>query len=296
MRCPQCQRTITVGKIQNDTRCELSETCALKFDAGVVLTQDNHAFNEHWEVHEGLAPAAAKLAVAREFLRPLEPHLAQLKSATVLDSGCGNGVHARVLDQLDCGNNSITTACLDISRVALGQVQREQIPSAVPIQGDMLALPFPDATFDATFSFGSLMYTGNPRLALQEMARVTKVGGWVGIWAYPPPDGVAGWAFLSLRKLCELCGIRFTRIVAHLLVPFLGMLPTRSRVSLRNANWRQCLEVVLVNLAPVKIAFESEETISSWFQDSGIEIVVRDERAPITIWGRRIDEGFYSQQ
>lgn len=290
MRCSRCLNTVDIRQIQERMDCSAGGVCALGVVDGVIVTHGQQAFDDHWELHNDMHPAPSKLAAAKEFLRPLVPYLGQLDSSRVLDSGSGNGVHARVWDQFSLRGGIPTTACLDISFVALRQIQNDRIPGAIAIQGDMLDLPFPDQTFDASFSFGSLMYTDNPRRALLEMVRVTKAGGWIGLWVYPPPAGMAGKAFLGVRKLCGLLGTRFTRSMAHLLVPFLGMLPTRSGVSLRNASWRQCLEVVLVNLAPVQISFESESVVCTWLRNAGVEIITRDENSPITVWGRKYSE------
>ena len=78
-----------------------------------------------------------------------------------------------------------------------------------------------------------------------------------------------------------------TRLVADALVPVLGLLPTRSGLSLRNATWRQCREVILVNIAPRRLAFYDRDELAGWFETSAVEITAEDPDRPLTIWGRR---------
>lgn len=47
--------------------------------------------------------------------------------------------------------------------------------------GDIYHLPFPNGTFDAAFSSAVLQYLHDPIAALQEMRRVLKPGGIVGV-------------------------------------------------------------------------------------------------------------------
>ena len=87
--------------------------------------------------------------------------------------------------------------------------------------------------------------------------------------------------------LCKLTGSRGTRIIANFIVPLLMILPTRSKVSLFNATWKQCYEVVMVNINPEKfISFERTEA-RQWYAENDIKIIAEDEDNPITVWGRK---------
>jgi len=76
-------------------------------------------------------------------------------------------------------------------------------------------------------------------------------------------------------------------LIADCIVPFLGLLPTRSKMSLANASWRQCREVVLVNIAPSQLYFPQEAEIEGWFAKNDVETVWRDDKAPVTLWGKK---------
>ncbi len=53
----------------------------------------------------------------------------------------------------------------------------DQQKGAADITGDLLALPFPDNTFDCIFCFETIEHVTNPFTAVAEMKRVLKPGG-----------------------------------------------------------------------------------------------------------------------
>jgi hypothetical protein len=56
-------------------------------------------------------------------------------------------------------------------------------------------------------------------------------------------------------------------------------------MSLANASWKECKEIVMVNIAPTQLFFPSEEEIINWFKKKNIDIKLKDEVNKITIWG-----------
>jgi len=91
----------------------------------------------------------------------------------ILDAGCGTGVFT--IDVLSPG---ATVIGLDISLPMLmraGQKGREHRLQMV--LGDMLSLPFPEATFDKTVSMTALEFIDDAQSAVKELFRVTKKRG-----------------------------------------------------------------------------------------------------------------------
>ena len=143
----------------------------------------------HWHVQRNAAERA-------NFLLPhLRPGM------RLLDCGCGPG--------------SITLGLAAV--VAPGQVlgidrERRQVERARSlaadqgqantclILGDLCALPFPDASFDAVFAHNVLEHLGDPLNTLREMHRVLKPGGVVGV---RDPDYGAGFWVPSTPLLEE---------------------------------------------------------------------------------------------
>jgi demethylmenaquinone methyltransferase/2-methoxy-6-polyprenyl-1,4-benzoquinol methylase len=102
----------------------------------------------------------------------------------VLDAACGTGDLA--IADLRAGAGKVTG--LDFSERMLERARRKET-RVEWIQGDMLALPFADATFDAaTVGFGVRNVADLP-LALTELRRVLRPGGRLAILEITQPRG-----------------------------------------------------------------------------------------------------------
>jgi demethylmenaquinone methyltransferase / 2-methoxy-6-polyprenyl-1,4-benzoquinol methylase len=107
----------------------------------------------------------------------------------VLDAACGTGDLA--IADLRAGAGRVTG--LDFSERMLERARRKAAPCKDAldwVQGDMLALPFADATFDAaTVGFG-VRNVDDLALSLSELRRVLRPGGRVAILEITQPRGV----------------------------------------------------------------------------------------------------------
>jgi demethylmenaquinone methyltransferase/2-methoxy-6-polyprenyl-1,4-benzoquinol methylase len=102
----------------------------------------------------------------------------------VLDAACGTGDLA--IADLKAGAGAVTG--LDFSEKMLERARAKQ-PSIEWVQGDMLALPFADETFDAaTVGFG-VRNVENLELGLRELRRVLRPGGRLAILEITQPRG-----------------------------------------------------------------------------------------------------------
>ncbi len=90
--------------------------------------------------------------------------------------GCGTGVFAREVTKRVGPNGSVTG--LDLSDSML-QVARSICPDANFQQGNAMDLPFEDGSFDVAVASFMLMFVPDPALAVSELWRVLKPGGWV---------------------------------------------------------------------------------------------------------------------
>ena len=116
--------------------------------------------------------------------RKLAARSAVRRGDRVLDAACGTGDLA--LADLSAGASHVTG--LDFSEQMLVRARRKS--SAIEwIQGDMLALPFADATFDAaTVGFG-VRNVEDLELGLRELRRVLRPGGRLAILEITQPRG-----------------------------------------------------------------------------------------------------------
>lgn len=245
-------------------------------------------FEAHWQTHKAPEISTSKLAEARAFLGPLRRRMQQAtEPMRVLDMGCGDGVHAAVLSEEGLGQHRYYGVDLSVNAVRLARSRMRTRGSTVTDfqAGNALSLPYRSGVFDAVFSYGVIAYTGKPEMALDEMVRVCKPTGLVGVWVYPKAGGLAGALFGLTRALCRRLGRRGAKMIVHAIVPFLPVLPVRSGVNLFNSTWPQCVEVIEVNLLPEVLEFYSAEDVLSWFSDRAITVDFVDSERPVAVWG-----------
>jgi len=100
---------------------------------------------------------------------------------TVLDAGCGPGVHSVRAIRRGCRVHAI-----DISEVALDETRRRASAeglagSLTTAREDLTRLTLADASFEAVFSWGVLTHIPEIEKALAELARVLRPGGRLAI-------------------------------------------------------------------------------------------------------------------
>jgi SAM-dependent methyltransferase len=118
--------------------------------------------------------------VARQFLA----WLAVPRGGRWLDVGCGTGALSEVILEV---TSPVAVVGVDPSTgYAAFARRRVQDPRARFAVGDVRALPFPAADFDAVVSGLVLNFIPEPAAAVSEIARVTRPGGVVGayVWDY----------------------------------------------------------------------------------------------------------------
>jgi ubiquinone/menaquinone biosynthesis C-methylase UbiE len=151
----------------------------------------------------------------------------------VLDAGCGGGRYSAAWAELGAG--SVTG--VDFSEIGIRTAQERtggrfgQIRFEV---GDVLALPFPDESFDCTFSNGVLHHTRDWQKGVHEIVRVLKPGGLGWLYLIENPGGYF-WDIIEILRLLlghvdkalaratlRLMGVPTNRIfyiLDHILVP-----------------------------------------------------------------------------
>ena len=115
----------------------------------------------------------------------------------VLDVAAGNGNASLAAARRGCEvmSTDYVPALLERGRErALAERLALQFQEA-----DAEALPFDDATFDAVVSTFGVMFTSDPRRAADELQRVCRPGGKIGL-ANWTPDGFIGQVFKTLGR------------------------------------------------------------------------------------------------
>jgi ubiquinone/menaquinone biosynthesis C-methylase UbiE len=121
---------------------------------------------------------AQQAAWTRDLRNYIFERIGLSSAQSVLEVGCGTGA---ILSELP---RRPTIHGLDIDRVALTEC-RINAPDALLIQGNALEFPYLDRSFDIVYSHFLLLWVNDPLLALQEMKRVTRSGGYVIAFAEP---------------------------------------------------------------------------------------------------------------
>lgn len=283
LSCPQCQRRLSVSVDGTQFACEEHGSFPNANGIPSFVSGYDPAFEDHWERNVSDDLPQDKLRLAHEFLAPVLRRFPADKPITVLDAGCGEGAHMRALAQarsaLDLGIG------LDIAMSALRPAGTRGGKNWSVIHGDMMQLPCTSASFDVVFSFGVLALTPDPKVALAEMVRVLKPGGIVGFWVFPGASTLMRTGLRVLRGISRALGPSGATWVANAIVPFYGLIPTRSGLSLGNSSWRQTREVLMSNLTPPFLHFLPETQLRSWLNEMGVDVIDEGDGVPTTLWG-----------
>jgi ubiquinone/menaquinone biosynthesis C-methylase UbiE len=136
---------------------------------------------EHAERLELRAQAEDEVAARSEYIRLLGVSSGE----QVLEIGCGSGAITRALAQcIAPGGKAVgLDACAGLLPIARRLADEAGLGSLTEFRnGDCRDLPFADASFDATLAVTTLSHVPNAERALQEMVRVTRPGGRLGIF------------------------------------------------------------------------------------------------------------------
>ena len=90
---------------------------------------------------------------------------------TVLDIGCGTGIHTQTL-----ANKGAAATGVDIAEGMLAQA-RKMYSDPIFIRGSAVRLPFSDSQFSTVFSSMALQWVSDTRLVANEIARVLEKSG-----------------------------------------------------------------------------------------------------------------------
>jgi SAM-dependent methyltransferase len=120
-----------------------------------------------------------------------------------LDVGCGNGAFTEMLVER-CAPVSVQG--IDPSEGQLAYARTRPLSRTAQFrQGDAMALPFPDNTFDAAVMPLVIFFVPDPAKGVAEMARVVCPGGTVTAYAWDMPGG--GFPYEALHEEMRAMGV-----------------------------------------------------------------------------------------
>lgn len=131
--------------------------------------------------------------ITEHYLRRRTAYLMQCArgcKGKALDVGAGTGVLA---ERLSASGREVVA--LDPFPQMLEQLRRRR-PEIATVVAEGEAIPFPDASFDLTYSVAVLHHIAEPERVnrtLREMVRVTRLGGQIVIWDHNPLNPYWPW-------------------------------------------------------------------------------------------------------
>lgn len=157
----------------DDTRDTQDGPTGVYTDVSRVLGSTLH--HGYWE---GLPPGASVTEAASRMTDLLISRIRCVPGERVLDLGCGIGEPGIRLGRTS--GAEVVGVSITESEIALANAaaRAEGLGHRVSFRyGDVLALPFPDASFDAVYALEFLFQIPDRALALREIGRVLKPGG-----------------------------------------------------------------------------------------------------------------------
>jgi ubiquinone/menaquinone biosynthesis C-methylase UbiE len=137
------------------------------------------------EIYEDFFVPAMFAPCARELISVVPPRHGE----RVLDVGCGTGIVARAVAPRVGPEGRVSA--LDLRPGMLAVASSLQAPEGAPVEwveGDALALPWDDDSFDLVLCQQGVQFFPNPLTAVSEMRRVVAPGGRAGLAVWQGVD------------------------------------------------------------------------------------------------------------
>jgi SAM-dependent methyltransferase len=227
LRCPLCAASLT-SRLSADgasgamtcANCGLQVPVRDGIPRFVNVPEDETArrtqasFGYEWSHFHDWKPSGA--TNFNDYFQGLD--LSSLRGGVVLDGGCGMGRHARQMASF-----AERVVALDFSHAIDQAAQNTADTGNVDcVQGDLLALPLAENTFDFVYSLGVLHHLDHTEQALQGLVRTLRPGGRMRVYLYWKRHGWKGrvlsavtaarrittrMPFPALKVLCRILSI-----------------------------------------------------------------------------------------
>ena len=149
------------------------------FQAATVAQQATWAKGDFAEVAHLVVPAAETLASALQIL----------PDERVLDVACGSGNGALAAGRRNFGNAVGADFVPALLERARERAAAERLDIEF-VEADAQNLPFGDGEFDVTMSIFGVMFAPDQQQGANELLRVTKSGGRIGVASWCPDGGL----------------------------------------------------------------------------------------------------------
>ena len=178
----------------------------------------------------------------------------ELEGQLVLDAGCGMGRYLRI-----AAESSVRLIVgLDLSHavIAARELTAEFNKVAV-VQGDLLRLPFAEASFNIIYTLGVLDHTPDPRAAFLGLAALLKPGGKIAVWVYPRERPIVEWIMNLQRALSTRMPLALLELLCRMTVPIGGL-----KRKMMASRWRVVERLgVVLHLATIGVSMHPDPTV-----------------------------------
>lgn len=293
LRCVKCG-SVGVSRSADAWACP---ACAARFPivrgvARFVDSQeytDSFGFQWNYFAKSQLDSANGSTRSRDAFVEKTGFTLEELRGKRVLDAGCGMGRFAEI-----AAGAGAEVHAVDLSAaVEAAQSNLAGKGNLSFYQGDILNLPFAEATFDYIYSIGVLHHTPSTRRAFMSLVPLLKPGGSIAIWVYSKRLRLMVGSEimrpltsrLPKRLLLKLCRVAIPLYYIHK-IPVLGtvsaaLLPTSLN---EDPEWRW-LDTFDWYSPRYQFKHTSDE-VESWFREAGLTSLTRLS-FPVSMRGRR---------
>ena len=194
----------------------------------------------------------------------------EVQDKTVLDAGCGTGIFsiifankgAKRVTGIDISDGSLQTARTLKDKFDLNNAEFQK--------QDMLALPFPDASFDIVWAWGTVHHTTAPLKAISELIRVLKPSGSILLAVYKRTK--LTFIHEIIRKTLLRTPKKTWKTLAKILSVFLG--PVIFLFKKREKSRKgEKLEELIIDwyFVPIRHYYRPEE-INTFLEERGFEV------------------------
>ncbi|MCL4460042.1 MAG: methyltransferase domain-containing protein [Chloroflexi bacterium] len=196
---------------------------------------------------------------------------AELRGKRVLDAGCGTGIFSLIMGHkgatevigIDISEGSLTTAnqlahAMEISNVRF-------------MPGDMLALQFPDNSFDLIWAWRSVHHTTDPWRAMTELVRVAKDEATIVLALYKQTN--LTWLHNGIRQFCLRLPQPLWQPISKLLALAFYPLVKIKEVFRKKARQGEKLEELFLDwcFVPIRHHFRPED-VRHFLKQNGFKI------------------------
>ena len=209
----------------------------------------------------------------------LEPQ--EINGRLVLDAGCGNGRYSYW-----AARNGARVVGVDLGDgVESASINTRALPDVQIVQGDIFRLPFAGRTFDAVFSIGVLMHTGDARLATARLAPLVRPGGSLTVHLYGKGNFIYEAVDWTLRQWTTRLSVERLQQVTRRFYRMRGGLERRGLADFANRFVRIGPHPHIIfdwYAAPIATHHTYREVLG-WFREMGLPVVRTNEETPLPL-------------